>query len=148
MIFFNNNKVNKFGGKNKMYMNDWLIYQTYTGEQTETKEWVTLTRETSRYIPFRRIRIDCKVENPISDYCYIAFSETPNNDVWPPDPSIETVCAPTDRKVVIRGVWYDLYGGCEFDIGDDVYEVEFPFTVYYCNSQENGATENVQFLPL
>ena len=29
MIFFNNNKVNKFGEKNRMYMNNWLIYQTY-----------------------------------------------------------------------------------------------------------------------
>lgn len=38
MIFFNNKKVNKFGGNNRIYQGDWLIYQTYTGDILEPIE--------------------------------------------------------------------------------------------------------------
>ena len=38
MIFFNNKKVNKFGGNNRIYQGDWLIYQTYTGDISEPIE--------------------------------------------------------------------------------------------------------------
>ena len=38
MIFFNNKRVNKFGGNNRIYQGDWLIYQTYTGDISEPIE--------------------------------------------------------------------------------------------------------------